>query len=806
MEVSRKYMRFVVFLLIITYLSLGIAFEVILKNHHIIKSFSNLITIYRIYFAVTLLVVLLVLYLSLRMLFEKIDRQRERIELINRLYRTLSKINSLIIVAEDRTELMKDACKVFVNEGGFKFAWAALYEEGKIKPVSCIGPADFTDEIDRVLSSIIPIEQTEIGKRLKMGEIFLIEDIERNEHPWIKDLLRFNFKSCAYIPIKIDDQFSGVIGIFSEKKLLINDPEEIRLLKEIQGDLSFAFSMMKRLEFEKLLIRAFDQSKEMIFITDKNGVILYANNAVEKVSGFKLEEIIGHKTTMFCSEMHPKEDVEEFIRLIKEGKPFSWLWINRKKTGEIYKVQEIITPIKNAAGEITHYVTTARDITEEWKLREKLEKTIYTDPVTGLPNKLALEERIEYAVEVSNRRKEGIALFYLDLYGFTEINNTYGFKTGDRILRAVGRKLKEVAGKDNFVARIGADEFAILIENIRTEDEVRFWLNRIIELFKNPVSIDEKDIYLDFNIGVAVYPDGKKSTDLMSHADAALKNARKEGPGFYNFFTGEITTRMQKKLIMDNKLKEAVRSRKFLLYYQPQVNLTDGKIVGFEALMRWFDDELGWISPVEFIPELETFGLITEIGDWVIEKACNDTKEFLKVNPEIRMSINLSPMQLRKEIFFDKIVSKINNLDIDPHKIAFEVTETDIMHNIETVGESFKLLRSIGVQIDIDDFGTGYSSLAYLRKLPIDHIKIDRSFVMNMDGNREDAIIVRAISSLSHELGFKVIAEGVETINHVELLKEIQVEYGQGYFFAKPLPLDEALDLLKENQREAFRI
>ncbi len=806
MEVSRKYMRFVVFLLIITYLSLGITFEFILKNHHIIKTFSNLIVIYRIYFAISLLVVLTVLYFSLTMLFRRLERQNERIELINRLYRTLSRINSLIVVAEDRTELMKDACKVFVNEGGFKFAWAALYENERIKPVSCIGPQDFTEEIDRVLESIIPLEQTEIGRRLKMGEIFLIEDIEKNEHPWIKDLLRFNFKSCAYIPITIDEQFSGVIAIFSERQLLINDPEEIRLLREIQGDLSFAFSMMKRLEFQKLLIRAFDQSDEMIFITDSSGKILYANKAVERVTGFEYKEIIGNKATLFCSEMHPEENVKEFLRLIKEGKPFTWVWVNRKKKGEIYQVQEVITPVKNADGEITHYVTTARDITEEWRLREKLEKTIYTDSVTGLPNKFALEERLEVSVEAADQNKEGLALFYLDIFGFTEINNTYGFKTGDRILRTVGRGLQEIVGKNNFIARIGADEFAVLIEGIRSEDEVRFWLNRIIELFRKPVNIGDEEIYLDFTMGVAVYPDGKGTADLISHADAALKNARKEGPGSYNFFTGEITTRMQKRLIMDNKLKEAVRSRRFLLYYQPQVDLKDGRIIGFEALMRWYDDELGWVSPVEFIPELETFGLIVEIGDWVIEKACIDTKELLKIQPDVRMSINLSPMQLKKEIFFTKIVSKINNLDIDPHKIAFEVTETDIMHNIETVSESFKLLRSIGVQIDIDDFGTGYSSLAYLRKLPIDHIKIDRSFVMTMPDNREDAIIVKAISRLTHELGFRVVAEGVETRKHVDFLKNIGVEYGQGYFFAKPLPLDEAVELLEKNRKEPFKV
>lgn len=801
MEISRKYMWFVVFLLIVTYLSLGIAFEFILKNHHIIKTFSNLIVLYRIYFFLTLFITLAVLYISLKKLFDKVERQNERIELINRLYRTLSKINSLIISAEDRNELMKDACEVFVNYGGFKFAWAALYESGKIKPVSCIGPGDFTVEIDRVLSSIIPLEKTEIGRNLKKGEIFLVEDIEKNE-TWIKDLLRFNFKSCAYIPINIDGQFSGVIGIFSEKPLIINDPEEIRLLKEIQGDLSFAFSMMKRLEFERLLLRAFEQSDEMIFITDSAGKILFANRAVEKITGFSQKEIVGSRTTMLCSGMQSEKDVKEFLKLIKSGKTFSWLWTNRRKSGEIYQVQEVITPVKNTEGEITHYVTTARDITEEWKLREKLEKTIYTDPVTGLPNKLALEERIELAVENADRRNETVALFYIDLFGFSEINNTYGFKTGDMILREMATRLKKVA-ENNFVARIGADEFAVLIEGIRSEDEVRFWLNRILELSKTPFEVAE--VYLDFNIGVAVYPDGKGTKDLMSHADAALKHSRKRGPS-YNFFTDEITERMKEKLTMDSKLREAVRSRKFQLYYQPQVDLRSGRIVGFEALMRWYDEDLGWISPVDFIPELETFGLIVEIGDWVIEKACSDAKKLMKVQPDLRMSINLSPVQLKEDILFTKILSKINNLDIDPRKIAFEVTETDIIQNIETVGESFKLLRNMGVQIDIDDFGTGYSSLAYLRKLPIDHIKIDRSFVMNMTDNQEDDVIVRAISRLSHELGFRVIAEGVETREHVTLLKKIGLEYGQGYFFAKPLPLEKSLELLKNSQKHPFEV
>ncbi len=806
MELNKKQIWLVALLLVISSIAFGISFTFILKSHHIVPIFRNTVLFFWAYLVFVTLFVIGIFYYLLAHLIKQVQVREERIELINRLYRTLSRINRLVIVADNKKELLKDTCKVFVDEGRFELAWGALIEDEEIKEVSCRG-IDQPGEITDVLVSLIKTREDEFFERLKRGEIILFETLGDGDTPsWLEGILRFGFQSCACIPILIGDELVALVGIYSKKSLLINDPEEMRLLKEIQSDLSFAFNMISKLEFERLLLKAFEQTNEIIVITDKNGRVIYANPAVEKLSGYKLQEIVNRKASLLDTENLIEEEKAILKEKLEEGGPFSWITVDRKKSGEIYHLDQVITPIKDKSGNITNYVITGRDITSEKHLREKLKEVLYKDPVTNLPNRLYLEEKLHTAVENARKKKENVALFYLDIWGFSEINGTYGFKTGDSVLTIVGERLKNAVGDINSVARLGGDEFGILVEGLKSIDEVRFWLNKIIESFKEPMKVDEHEIHLDINIGISVFPDGANSVELISQADATLKNAKEEGPGAYKFFTEEITIRMQRKLIMDNRLKEAVRNKNFMLYYQPVVDLKSGYILAFEALMRWHDSKLGWVPPDEFIPEMETLGLIVEVGNWVLDKSWVDLREFLKINEDLKVAINLSPIQLRKEIFFDNIIARLKRSDLTPEHFAFEITESDLMTNIEKISEFLKILREMGIQVDIDDFGTGYSSLAYLKKLPIDHIKIDKSFVMDIPADKDDMVIVQAITTMVHELGLEVIAEGVETIKQVRFLKDLGVEHGQGYYFSKPLPRDEALELLVENQKKPFEV
>ena len=806
MDYIKKRLLIAVTLLSVIFIALSIAFLEILKSHHTVPFFRNTTLFFAVFIIFTLIVVDATYYVLMSELFRKIRLQNERIELINRLYRTLSRINRLIIVAENREELLKNACKVFVEDGGFEFAWAGIYTNGSIKPVACEGELDFARESEKVITSLLSSFETMPGERLKQGKIILIENVEEKGEPWVKNLLRLKFKSAAYIPISDNGTIKAVIGIYSDKPLLINDPEEERLLEEIKNDLSFAFDMITRLEYQRLLLNAFENSREMILIVDKNGKILFANPAVKDIMGYEASKLIGQKTEVCLPSVISKEDLDKFHQRVREGKPFSWLFVGRKETGETYHVEQFITPILSKNGEVTYYVLTGRDITTEKSLKEKLRELVYYDPVTSLPNKLFLEENVKPATEKAKIRGEKVALFFLDIWGFSEINSTFGFEKGDEILKEVGVRLKQAVGANNLVARIGGDEFGILIEGIKVEDEIRYWLSRIFDAFKEPVKIDEDEIYLDLNIGVAVYPNGTGGEDLISQADAALKNSKRDGAGNYKFFTEEMTQKMSKKLVIDNRLKEAVKNMDFILFYQPQVTLDTGKIIGFEALLRWSDEKLGWVSPAEFVPELEALGLIVDVGCWVLEKAAQDLKKFLQIDSDLRLSVNLSPYQLRKGVFVEKIINKLETIDVSPHHFAFEITESVLMSNIEEIRDELNILRDKGIKIDIDDFGTGYSSLSYLKKLPIDHLKIDRSFVIDIPGNKDSEAIIKAITTMAKELGLGLIAEGVETAEQLEFLRTIGVEHVQGYYFARPLPLVEALKLLKNNQESPFEV
>ena len=806
MDYIKRQLWLTVVLLSIIFVALSVTFFEIIRSHHLIKIFHNITIFFIVFVVVTLLVIFVAYDFIMKSLLKKIYSQQERINLINRLYRTLSRINRLIIVAENREELLKKACKVFVEEGGFKFAWAGVYKDGRLNPVACEGPAEYIKESEKVLSSLLSSLDTMPGEKLRKGEIFVIENVENEDEPWVKTLLKLEYKSAAYIPIKDNGNIKAVIGIYSDKPLVINDPEEERLLKEIRDDLSFAFDMITRIEFERLLIRAFEHSKEMIIITDKDSNILFANPAVKDIMGFDPKELVGKKTAICKPAVTSEKDLEEFHKKIKEGKAFPWLFVGRKPNGEIYHLEEFVAPVISKSGEVTHFVLTGRDITRERSLQERLRDLIYNDPVTGLPNKLYLQEMLEAALEKARVRKEKVALFYVDIWGFSEINSTFGFDRGDQVLIEVSQRLKRNTGADSIVARIGGDEFAILIEGIKVDDEIRYWISKIFDAFREPFQINGDEVYLDLNIGIAVFPDGSGEKDLISQADAALKDSKRDGAGSYRFFTEEMTQKMGKKLILDNRLREAVKNMDFMLFYQPQVDLNNGEIIGFEALLRWSDEKLGWVSPAEFVPELEALGLISEVGEWVLFRAASDLEKFIKIKDEFRMAINLSPYQLRKDILLEGIVKRVENSGVSPDHFAFEITESALMSNIDEIKQELDILRDKGIMIDIDDFGTGYSSLSYLKKLPIDHLKIDRSFIIDIPGNRDSEAIVRAIVTMAKELDIGIIAEGIETREQLNFLKNLGVDRAQGFFFSKPVPLEDALNLLKSNQDSPFEV
>lgn len=438
---------------------------------------------------------------------------------------------------------------------------------------------------------------------------------------------------------------------------------------------------------------------------------------------------------------------------------------------------------------------------ERKKANDKLEQLAKEDSLTRLANRAMFEESLDRAVSLSQRRGSSFAVMLLDLDRFKEINDTLGHNVGDMLLVLIAERLKKVTRAEDVIARLGGDEFALLLEGITTQDVAGSIARKILDALSKPTPIDGKNLNISTSIGIAMCPEnGRSPITLMQNADMALYLAKDKGRNNYQFFTDELQQRLHHELTLEQELRVAIKKEQFCLHYQPQVSLSEGHVIGFEALVRWNHPDKGLLSPDAFIPIAEKTGLIVEIGDWVLRAACAQLKVWRDMGfQDLQMAINISPKQLRGKHFFDEIIEVMeqNRLDID--SIELELTEAMFTDTSERNLSFFRKIRDQGIRIAIDDFGTGYSSLGYLKHFPVDRLKIDRSFVSGDNTGLEERNITQSIITLGHGLGMKVIAEGIETLEQAELLKNQSCDEGQGYYFSKPLSVPDAVQFLEKS-------
>jgi diguanylate cyclase (GGDEF)-like protein len=440
----------------------------------------------------------------------------------------------------------------------------------------------------------------------------------------------------------------------------------------------------------------------------------------------------------------------------------------------------------------------ARD--EALKERQsRLQVLVQFDPLTGLYNNTMYRDRLNQALLQAERTKQTFAIMFIDVDHFKDINDSSGHHVGDILLRKFGERLQEIVRTSDTVARLGGDEFTILLQNVGGRNNVSMLAEKILKHISKPYWLEDNKFYITACIGIALFPDdGLTVEDLMKNADTAMYHAKTNGRNNCQFYTQEMNVRASKRLSLKNDLRRAIEEKQFSLYYQPKVNKE--RITGMEALIRWPHPEKGMIMPNEFIPLAEETGLIAPIGRWVIGAACLQIKKWLaQGNHPLPISVNVSAHQFKRPDFAETVIEILKAAGINPNLLELELTESTIMDNVDHTIKVLKSLRDIGIVISIDDFGTGYSSLSYLRRFPIDYLKIDRSFITNIPSNMDDKAIVMAIISMSHSLGIRIIAEGVETEAQKDFLLEQGCDEMQGYLFSKPVPSDLMERLLKEN-------
>jgi diguanylate cyclase (GGDEF)-like protein/PAS domain S-box-containing protein len=562
--------------------------------------------------------------------------------------------------------------------------------------------------------------------------------------------------------------------------------------------LQCANTLMSKVE-RLLSATVFDNSSDAIMVSDSHNRIISVNAAFYDITGYTREEVLGHDPKMLSAGCQSHEFYMEMWNSLKEcGKWSGEIW-NRRKGGEIYPEWLSISTVKNSQDEITHYVAIFSDITERKQAEERVRHLAHYDALTDLPNRTLFQDRLQQALIQAQRENNQVAVMFIDLDRFKVINDTLGHNIGDLLLQAVAQRLTNCIRQGDTVCRQGGDEFVILLPKINHAEDAALVAQKILESVAKPYYLDKHELHISSSIGISFYPnDGVTAEALMKNADVAMYRAKELGRNNYQFYMADMNARSFERLALETSLRRAIEHHELELYYQPLVESGNGKVIGMEALARWNHPDLGLVHPAQFIPLAEETGMIIAIGEWVLRSACTQAQAWHKEGyAPLRVSVNLSARQFRQVDFVGSVRKILFETNFDPRYLELEVTESMLMHNIEENIATLNELKSMGISIAVDDFGTGYSSLNYLKRLPIDTLKIDRSFVGDVTANHDDAAIVDAIISLAQSLTLRVIAEGVESLEQQAFLEAHSCDEMQGYLFSHPLPAAQFIELLK---------
>jgi len=532
-----------------------------------------------------------------------------------------------------------------------------------------------------------------------------------------------------------------------------------------------------------------ESSLEGIMVTDPRGRIVSVNPAFTRVTGYGAEEVIGQTPAVLSSgRQSPAFYARMWESLLAEGKWQGELW-NRRKSGEVYPQLLHITSICDLAGRLTHYAALFTDISRLKETEARIRDLAYYDPLTGLPNRRLLEDRLLVELSHAVRMRGRLAVMFVDLDRFKRINDSLGHAVGDRVLVEVAHRIRACLREDDTVARMGGDEFIVILGSLAQPDDATATARRIVAVLRRPVVIDGRELVVTASVGISIYPDdSQEASTLIKNADIAMYRAKDEGRNSFQLYQPAMNARSLEHLALETALHGAMERNELLLHFQPLVRADDGALVAAEALLRWQHPELGLIAPADFIPLAEETGLIVPIGEWVLRQACTHHRAWREGGrAAMRLMVNISVRQFRQEDFVAMVARVLADTDMPAALLTLELTESMLMEDVDASTMRMQQLHELGVNLALDDFGTGYSSLAYLKGFPIDELKIDRLFVRGIDRSTRDAALVAAIILLGHSLGLRVVAEGVETQAHLDVLRRHGCDLAQGYHFHRPL-------------------
>lgn len=719
----------------------------------------------------------------------------------------LHEIDQFVLQGQPLNFILPYVCTRLTDIFAYPLVWIGMKEKDGTVSISAQAGThgnylkDFTAQWQDV-----PGHECIIGFAIRTGKSQTIDTQEPVFQQCRERAYRYGLNSFLSVPIYSEGKVMGMLNLYDCKPCVF-DTKTIHLLENLAARISITLLVARDQQQLRLHSAAMASVANAVFITDSEGRITWVNAAFAKLSGYTSDEACGLTPRLFKSGRHDAAYYQQVWQTILSGNAFHGEVINRRKDGSLYTVNQTITPLLDPDGKTCHFVAIHEDITDKKEVEKQLVYMAHYDTLTNLPNRILFTDRLRQEMIHASRNKKLASVIFLDLDRFKTINDTLGHAFGDQLLKTLADRLKNCIREGDTVSRLGGDEFIFIISDITHPQDAAFIAQKILSALSTSFYLEGHEVHVTSSIGIAIYPlDANDMDDLIKKADIAMYHAKEEGGSTFKFYMEDMNINNLERLMLENDLRKALAKGELVVYYQPLVDQNSGQIISMEALVRWQHPHRGMLFPTKFIPIAEETGLIVPIGEWVLKTACAQTRAWHEAGfSTLRITVNLSVRQFRQQNLVNTITRALRETGLDPKYLELELTEGIIMQNDMVVLAALRELKSVGVLFSIDDFGTEYSSLSYLKRFPIDTLKIDRSFIQDITTNPDDAAIVTAIVAVAESLKLKIVAEGVENTEQADFLRELHCNNIQGYLYSQPLSAGDIDRLLQKGITMNFK-